>query len=101
MTNEQIEDFTWRLATAELRHEEVFDSKGHGVFYAEGAAGQARNEVAPAVTGPQRGRLQGSSLRPYFAAPYGDMMLSGCFGMLRGFAYRFPQHAAEIERALG
>jgi hypothetical protein len=28
------------------------------------------------------------------------MMLSGCFGMVRAFAYRYPEHAEAIERAL-
>jgi uncharacterized protein (DUF1786 family) len=176
MTNEMIEDFTSRLPMGELRHEEVFDSKGHGVFYArlESVAGRPseavsggpvqsiRNEsvnsirgepkgpvrgepnqsvrrepnesvrrepnrflqrepdnsvrgepVEPpgpapfdrkspllAVTGPQRNRLRYSRLNTYFAAPHGDMMLSGCFGMLRAFAHRYPQHAAEIEHTL-
>jgi hypothetical protein len=28
------------------------------------------------------------------------MMLSGCFGLLLGFAARYPEHREEIERAL-
>jgi uncharacterized protein (DUF1786 family) len=99
MATEQIEDFTERLIDGRLRHEEVFGSKGHGAFY---AAGEVRGGPAPlvAVTGPQRGRLRTSRLRPYFAAPHGDMMISGCFGMVKAFAYRFPEHAEEIEQAL-
>ena len=100
MTTEQIEDFTERLIAGTLAHEEVFDSKGHGVFYADGAG--ARDGVAPllAVTGPKRGRLRGSRLEPYFATPHGDMMISGCFGLVRAFAARYPEHRDEIERAL-
>ena len=100
MTNAQIEDFTDRLARGELRQEEVFESKGHGVYYAPEVQSHSSGLDFLAVTGPQRGRLQGSKLKPFFAAPYGDMMLTGCFGMLRGFAYRFPAHAEEIEKAL-
>jgi uncharacterized protein (DUF1786 family) len=98
MSDAMIEDFTARLIDGSLRHEEVFDSKGHGVFYAAEAGGENRPFVA--VTGPQRGRLRRSALQPYFAAPHGDMMLSGCFGMLRAFAYRHPQHGAEINATL-
>jgi len=67
-----------------------------------GSTGSPRADDLPfiAVTGPQRNRLRKSRLRPYFAAPHGDMMLSGCFGMVAAFAYRFPQHAGEIERTL-
>jgi uncharacterized protein (DUF1786 family) len=99
MSDEQIEDFTQRLVSGELQHEEVFGSKGHGVYYAPGRSSNG-NEPFLAVTGPQRSRLRQSALKPYFAAPHGDMMISGCFGLVRGFAARYPDHAAEIEAAL-
>ena len=98
MTTEQIEDFTERLIAGTLAHEEVFDSKGHGVFYAESEASGSKPFLA--VTGPQRGRLRGSRLDPYFATPHGDMMISGCFGLVRAYASRYPEHAEEIEAAL-
>ena len=135
MTDAQIEDFTERLIAGSLRQEEVFETKGHGVFYAAGTGKEANGQTGTssarpealegrvvggitsprgstgspraddlpfvAVTGPQRNRLRHSRLRPYFAAPHGDMMLSGSFGMVAAFAYRFPQHAEEIERTLG
>jgi uncharacterized protein (DUF1786 family) len=100
---EQIVDFTERLIAGSLPHEDVFNSKGHGVFYAPGErAGGRATAVAPlvAVTGPQRGKIRGSRLQPYFATPHGDMMISGCFGLLRAFGARYPEHAAEIDAAL-
>jgi len=104
MATEQIEDFTERLIDGSLRHEEVFGSKGHGVFYADGDLSpnpfpKGKGNIL-AVTGPQRGRLRGSRLEPYFATPHGDMMLSGCFGLVQAFAARHPEHRDEIERAL-
>src|SRR3990170_975235 len=107
LSTEQIEDFTERLVAGTLRHEEVFDSKGHGVFYppggghGAGATSDGGGRPILAVTGPQRGRLRGSRLRPYFASPHGDMMISGCFGLVRAFAARYPERREEIERALG
>jgi len=102
MSTEQIEDFTERLIAGTLAHEEVFGSKGHGVFYADASSSNPELVEGPlvAVTGPQRGRLRGSRLQPYFATPHGDMMISGCFGMLEAFATKYPQHHKEIERAL-
>jgi uncharacterized protein (DUF1786 family) len=100
MTNDQIEDFTLRLIDASLRQDEVYNTQGHGVFY---AAPRPRIHGVPflAVTGPQRGRLRDTRLlHPYFAAPHGDMMLSGCFGMVAAFAYRHEEHREEIEQAL-
>ncbi len=122
MTTPQIEDFARRLVAGTLRHEEVFASKGHGAFYNEQEqgtwnreqggrageeAGRGKQEAGPktqmpivAVTGPQRSRLVGSALQPYMAAPHGDMMISGCFGMVRAFAYRHAGWREEIEAAL-
>jgi uncharacterized protein (DUF1786 family) len=103
VTAAQIEDFTARLATGRLPHEEVFGSKGHGVYYAGPREGPRRDAALPplAVTGPQRGKIAGSRLNPYFAAPHGDMMLSGCFGMLWGFAERHPAVREGIYARLG
>jgi uncharacterized protein (DUF1786 family) len=101
VTREQIEDFTTRLLSGELEHEEVFNSKGHGVFYsAPMAKGDRPAANVIAVTGPQRGKIRGSSLKPYFAAPHGDMMISGCFGLLVAYAEKFPDAREEIERSL-
>jgi len=98
MSDVQIEDFTERLISGDLTQHDVFGSKGHGVYYADGAAGGVPAIVA--VTGPQRARLRGSRLRPYFAAPHGDMMISGCFGMLDAFAEQYPDSRAAIEARL-
>jgi uncharacterized protein (DUF1786 family) len=97
MTTEQIESFSERLLRGDLTHEEVFASKGHGVYYADGRHGAP--EVI-AVTGPRRGRLRGSRLRPYFAAPHGDMMIGGCFGLLDAFAEKYPEKREAIEARL-
>jgi len=53
-----------------------------------------------AVTGPRRAMLRGSALGPYFAVPHGDMMLAGCFGLLRAYAASYPAAAAAIAAAL-
>jgi len=105
VTAEQLEDFTERLLAGTLEHGDIFDSKGHGAYYAEDRrGGQSRGETRRplvAVTGPQRGKLRGSRLAPYFAVPHGDMMVSGCYGLLWAFAERRPEQRAEILTALG
>jgi uncharacterized protein (DUF1786 family) len=99
LSREQIEDFSARLVAGTLAHEEIFGSKGHGAFYADPAAAAVGAEIV-AVTGPQRGRIRDSRLRPYFAAPHGDMMISGCFGLLVAFAEKHPDARDEIVTAL-
>jgi uncharacterized protein (DUF1786 family) len=101
VTVDQIERFTQRLAEGELTNEEIFSSKGHGAFHpARGLVGAGLPGMV-AVTGPQRYRLRGSALDPYFAAPFGDMMVSGCFGLVRGFAEVYPGARDEITVRLG
>lgn len=101
VTDAQVEAFARRLAEGSLTNDEVFSSKGHGALHLD------RSIVSPglppivAVTGPRRGRLAGSSLRPVFVAPFGDMMIAGCFGLLRAFAEVYPWARDEIEARLG
>jgi uncharacterized protein (DUF1786 family) len=107
ISSDQIEDFTTRLITGDLEHEEVFGTKGHGVFYAPKKS-RITNHQSPnmnhqpptSVTGPQRNKIRNSKLSPYFAAPHGDMMLSGCCGLLVAYAEKHPASREEIEQAL-
>ncbi len=107
VTAEQIEGFTERLLAGTLEHEEIFGSKGHGAYYAgnqgttEPGNQNGRRRPIVAVTGPQRGKLRGSRLAPYFAVPHGDMMVSGCYGLLWAFAERHPAFREEILGSLG
>lgn len=52
------------------------------------------------VTGPRRSMIQASKFRSYFPAPYGDMMITGCFGMLSAAADLLPDYHDEILSAL-
>jgi len=102
LSSEQIEAFSERLMAGTLRHEDVFGSHGHGVFYTVAAGDRPSNRhPLVAVTGPQRAKLRASALKPHFAVPHGDMMLSGCFGLVWAFAHRYPEHCAEVEASLG
>lgn len=68
-----------RLQAAELTNAEVFEQGGHGVaLHPEMKAGWD----FVAVTGPRRSIAK--PLGWYEAAPFGDMMLTGCFGLLVG-----------------
>ena len=97
LDSSNVESLTERLIAGSLTQEEVFDGNGHGVYYATPAP---EGDSLVAVTGPQRGKLAGSRLRPHFAVPHGDMMLSGCFGLLRAFAAGHPSFRGEIDSAL-
>ena len=94
----RLETLISALADFTLRHQDVFDDMGHGALVYE-----PQPMAAPyflAVTGPRRNLLLGSPYQPYFAVPYGDMMLAGCFGLLRAMASAFPDLAGPILRSL-
>jgi len=98
LSREEVESMTERLLAGTLTQEEVFNGNGHGVCHVESPPS---GDAVVAVTGPQRSKLSGSRLRPHFATPHGDMMLSGCFGLLQAFAAKHPSRQEEIEAALG
>ena len=41
-----------------------------------------------------------SDLRPYFPAPFGDMMIAGCFGLLAAVADVLPELGEPIRESL-
>ena len=101
---EQLETLLGRLASGAITNQEVFDSMGHGALVLRPTP-DAQPFVA--VTGPRRAMLRASALRwgdaeirPYMAVPHGDMMLAGCFGLLRAYAANYPETAEQIEQAL-
>ena len=76
----KLHDHLNRFRQGTLSDEEVFADQGHGCV----TLPETRNMSAfstVVVTGPQRHLAK--SLGYYFAVPYGDMMLSGCFGLIR------------------
>ena len=91
----QLELFLGQLADGTLSHNAVFNSNGHGAFMFD-LRPQPLDFLA--IVGPRRGVLLNSRYRPYFATPYGDMMLAGCFGLARAYAMLNPNAAEEITR---
>jgi hypothetical protein len=76
---------------------------GHGALIYEAAPLPLDNPAGygVAVTGPRRGLMAHSRHRPYFAVPYGDMMIAGCFGLLRAMADALPELGESILASLG
>ena len=90
-----------RWLAGDLHSDEVRADHGHGAVLAAGAAGAAVDPGGASgppcwrlpliVTGPRRDLLAGSELPAEFAAPHGDMMLTGCFGLLRAVQDRHEE----------
>ncbi len=76
----KLDSYLKRLCDGTLDFQEVFDDGGHGCF--------VRESVEPGsilITGPRRNIMRRSKLDVRFAAPFGDMMLTGCFGLLDAY----------------
>jgi uncharacterized protein (DUF1786 family) len=97
----KLEGLLRALADGSLKHEQVFGDHGHGALIYEGNPLNLNGqEYGVAVTGPRRNMMGNSSLRPYFPAPFGDMMITGCFGLLSAVADVFPELAEPIQASL-
>ncbi len=100
LNRDQLDDLLRSLADGSLRHADVFGHHGHGALIYDPRLLPLNDEYGVVVTGPRRGKMVGSSLRPYFAVPFGDMMIAGCFGLLAATADLLPDLAEPIRRSL-
>ena len=113
----KLESLLHALADSSLKHEDVFNDMGHGaLMYSQEQFEFARDDFDVVVTGPRRsmfnrksqtlaphasaGVVNQKSLRPYFAVPFGDMMIAGCFGLLAATADVLPDVAETIHGSL-
>lgn len=97
----RLEALLSALAQGTLNDAEVFDHGGHGALLLQGEPlALDEGEFGVVVTGPRRRMLRASCLRPYFAVPFGDMMIAGCFGLLAATAELLPDLASRIREAL-
>ena len=113
----KLEGYLRALADGSLTHETIFNDMGHGALvYSQEPLKFDQPGWDIAVTGPRRSLFQtkdegrrtktnnlqprSSVLRPYFATPFGDMMLAGNFGLLSAAADLLPALAETIHHSL-
>jgi uncharacterized protein (DUF1786 family) len=97
----RLEHLLLGLAGATVTHQEVFEDHGHGAWLRPGIpAWRLPPDASLIVTGPRRGLLARSDLQPHMAAPYGDMMLTGCYGLVLAVAEHLPDLAEPLRSSL-
>jgi uncharacterized protein (DUF1786 family) len=94
---QQLDELFERLADSTLTHAEVFNNMGHGALVYDSNPLTVGKVI---VTGPRRQMLRDSRHSVYYAVPHGDMMVAGCYGLIKSWADHFPQHADSIRSAL-
>jgi uncharacterized protein (DUF1786 family) len=112
---EKLVSLIYKLADGSLKHEDVFNDMGHGaLMYSDKKFEFGKDDFDVVVTGPRRNmfltedkglqtesnRPSSSVLRPYFATPFGDMMIAGCFGLLSATSEILPELAEPIQKSL-
>ncbi len=97
----KLESLLRALADSSLKHEDVFDDMGHGaLMYTDDVFEFGKDDFDVVITGPRRSMfMDNPTLKPYYAVPFGDMMLAGCFGMLAA-AEIMPEFAKAIHSSL-
>ncbi len=91
VTREKLVSYLHRFPRGRLSNEEIFEDGGHGCALHPGYS-PADPFRFVAVTGPRRAVAEGLG---YMAAPYGNMMLSGCFGLVAALKANFTAEGAE------
>ena len=85
MTPDKLLVHLERFRHEDLRNQEILDEMGHGCHVMPGAKKESPfGHVG--ITGPNRERF--ASLGGHMAAPFGDMMLTGCFGLVKAVKAR-------------
>ncbi|MDI6786693.1 MAG: DUF1786 domain-containing protein [bacterium] len=80
MDSEKLKSLIHKFVNGNLSHQEVFSAGGHGCFINSLYQRNKGYELVT-VTGPKREIAK--NMGYYFANPYGDMMLTGCYGLIR------------------
>jgi len=101
---DKLESLLMALAEGKIRREDVFNDQGHGaLMYDRTSLPLGVGEYDVILTGPRRKLFRSGgpykrplSLRPYYPASYGDMMITGCFGLLAAIADVMPELAGPI-----
>jgi uncharacterized protein (DUF1786 family) len=88
LTPDKLARHLSRFQAGELKHAEVFDDNGHGCAIHSDYLRQAAFNFT-VITGPRRSLAK--SWPGVFAAPLGDMMLTGCFGLADAWLARERQ----------
>jgi uncharacterized protein (DUF1786 family) len=99
LDTDKLADQLDRFRSENLSNQEVFGDLGHGCHVLKGASDQSPFQHL-SITGPNRERFRG--LGGHMAAPYGDMMLTGCFGLVEALRRRLESgdDATGAEKAL-
>ena len=90
LDGERLEAWLDRLVRGEIAEDEVYRDGGHGAYFLPESSFPGWEGIDVfAATGPRRALADQLEHRPFFAAPHGQMMLTGNFGLYRAWRERW------------
>lgn len=96
LNTSKLDSLISKLVQGTITNDEVFEDGGHGAV----VVGDNGCQPAVVLVGPRCDVMMGSSFSPHRAVPYGDTMLTGCYGLVSACALRMENWREEIEKAL-
>lgn len=85
---DKINHLLEKLQNGTITHEEVHKDGGHGAW----VTGPMNYSECVVATGPLRGMLQKTDLNVHYAAPAGDVMMTGPVGLIKAIMAHYTKH---------
>lgn len=86
LSPDKLRNLIIRFAKGEVTHQEIFEDWGHGALYINKSSRSAVEHII--ATGPLREKIRLTGLHVTFAAPGGNMMLTGPIGLVTACAFK-------------
>ena len=82
----KLDELLVRFMRGEVTSKQILEDGGHGAVVLSSVSERNKEII---VTGPNREMLKNSRLNVRFAAPHGNMMLTGPFGLVKGAQLKY------------
>jgi uncharacterized protein (DUF1786 family) len=87
MSPSKIESLVKNFIKGKVSNDSIFKDGGHGVFYTISPKKIPDIDII-VVTGPNRAKIKKTNIEFHFAAPGGDMMMTGPIGLIKAARYK-------------
>jgi uncharacterized protein (DUF1786 family) len=77
----KFENFLTKLRMENLNSQELIEDGGHGAIFLGDFHGECKEEIL--ITGPRQELIKHSKLKLHTAAPTGDIMITGAYGLAK------------------
>jgi len=94
ITPPKIESLVKDFIKGEISNDSIFEDGGHGAFYTITPTKIPEIDII-VITGPNRAKIKKTNIAAHFAAPGGDMMMTGPIGLIKAAKYKLKEEDAD------